>query len=113
MITIDALKALGADTEEGMHRCMNNEAFYLRMVGMGLKDPGFGKLDAAVRAGDLKEGFEAAHALKGILGNLSLTPLFIPVSEITELLRRQEAVDYGPLLDQIREKYEAFRSLAD
>ena len=33
-MTIDSLKAFGANTAEGLARCMNNEAFYLRMVGM-------------------------------------------------------------------------------
>ena len=38
MITIDGLNALGAHTKEGLERCLNNEAFYLRMVGMALAD---------------------------------------------------------------------------
>ena len=59
MITIDALKALGANTDEGLARCMNNEAFYLRMVGMALADEGYEKLDEAVRRGDLNEGCPA------------------------------------------------------
>ena len=44
MLTIDALKAFGADVDEGLQRCMNNEAFYLRMVGMALADGGFAEL---------------------------------------------------------------------
>ena len=100
MLTVDCLKELGADTEEGLTRCMNNEAFYLRMVGMGLKDAGFGKLEQALGEGDLDAAFEAAHALKGIMANLSLTPIFEPVSEITEMLRRREEADYQPLLNQ-------------
>ena len=47
MLTIDALKAYGANTDEGMARCFNNEAFYLRLVGMGLADANFDKLKAA------------------------------------------------------------------
>ena len=34
MITIDKLQQFGADTREGLGRCMNNEAFYLRLVNM-------------------------------------------------------------------------------
>ena len=51
MITIDALKELGADTEEGLTRCMNNEAFYLRMVGMALNDKGYDQFAESVAAG--------------------------------------------------------------
>ncbi|MBR5658308.1 MAG: Hpt domain-containing protein, partial [Lachnospiraceae bacterium] len=50
---------------------------------------------------DLKGAFEAAHALKGVLGNLSLTPLYEIVCEITELLRAQTDTDYLPYLARI------------
>ncbi len=32
MLTIEKLRAWGADTEDGLRRCMNNEAFYLRLA---------------------------------------------------------------------------------
>ena len=75
MLTIQALKELGANTAEGLARCMNNEAFYLRLVGMLANDPPMDQLETAVRAGDLQAGFEAAHALKGVLSNLALTQI--------------------------------------
>ena len=87
MLTIEALKNYGANTDEGMARCFNNEAFYLRVVGMGLADANFDRLKDAMAAGDATAAFEAAHALKGSIGNLSLTPIYQPVSELTELLR--------------------------
>ena len=85
MLTIEKLRAYGANVDEGMGRCMNNEAFYLRLVNMAADDGGFEKLRAAMESGDRKESFEAAHALKGMLGNLSLTPVSRPASELTEL----------------------------
>lgn len=113
MITIDALKAAGANTDEGLARCMNNEAFYLRMVGMALADEGYEKLDAAVRRGDLDEGFERAHALKGILSNVSLTSLAEPVIEITEDLRDRKEKDYSELLDRIAAEVAKYRALSE
>lgn len=113
MITIDALKAAGANTDEGLARCMNNEAFYLRMVGMALADEGYEKLDAAVRGGDLDEGFERAHALKGILSNVSLTSLAEPVIEITEDLRDRKEKDYSELLDRIAAEVAKYRALSE
>mgnify|MGYP002858902939 CR=1 FL=1 len=112
MITIEALKNYGANTEEGLARCMNNEAFYLRMVGMGLADANFEKLPEAVAAGDAAAAFEAAHALKGIMGNLALTPLYTPISELTEVLRgKTELGDIGALMDEITEKLAKARAL--
>ena len=111
MLTIDGLKELGANTDEGLARCMGNEAFYLRMAGMALADDGFEKLDAAVRRGDLDEGFERAHSLKGVLSNVALTSLAEPVAEITEHLRARESMDYSGLLDQIGTELAKYRAL--
>ena len=113
MYTIEALKEFGADVNEGLGRCMNNEAFYLRLVGMGIQDKNFDSLKAAVEAGDKKAGFEAAHALKGVLGNLSLTPLFTPVSEMTELLRAGEDADYAAMLKDVLEKREQLLAMGE
>ena len=101
-MTIENLKAYGADTQEGLKRCMNNESFYLRMVKMIPGDPNFQKLYDAIEAGDLTAAFEAAHAVKGASGNLSLTPIYAPVQEITELLRSRTDTDYTELVAAIR-----------
>ena len=113
MLTIDGLKELGCDTETGLGRCMGNEAFYLRMCGMALDNPGFASLRAALGAGDLAEAFEHAHALKGMLGNVSLTPLYEPVSELTEALREKKDMVYGPLLAKAENVLAALKAQKD
>ena len=113
MLTIESLRELGVNTQEGLARCMNNEAFYLRLVGMGLKDSGFDKLDEAISAGNLDAGFEAAHALKGVLGNLALTPIYGPVSEMTELLRARTQTDYSPFIEKIKSERAKLLALLD
>ena len=111
MLTIDSLKEYGAAVQEGLNRCMNNETFYLRLVKMAVEDGNFAKLEDAVRRSNLKEAFEAAHALKGVLSNLALTPILDPVLEITEQLRAGEERDYTAAVSQILEKRELLRSL--
>ncbi len=105
-MTIENLAAYGADTQEGLKRCINNESFYLRMIRLIPGDPNFQKLYDAVDAGDLDTAFEAAHALKGSTGNLALTPIYAPVSEITELLRARTQTDYTALVDRIRKGHD-------
>ena len=102
-MTLDALRAYGANTAEGVARCMNNEPFYLRMVAMALADKNFDALTAAINAGNATAAFEAAHALKGSVGNVSLTPIYKPLCELTELLRgKSMPADGGrALLEQI------------
>lgn len=111
MLTIDNLKSLGANTDEGLARCLGKEDFYLRMVSMALADNGFEKLREAVTIGDLNEGFERAHALKGVLSNVALTTLADPIAEITEELRARNEIDYSGLLDRIDEELQKYRAL--
>lgn len=87
MLTVEKLKNFGADTDEGLSRVFGNEALYLRLVNMIPNEENFDKLAEAIGKNDLDAAFAAAHALKGVLGNLSLTKMYEKCSEITELLR--------------------------
>ncbi|MBP5610378.1 MAG: Hpt domain-containing protein [Clostridia bacterium] len=104
MLTVEKLRAFGANVEEGLGRCINNEQFYLRLVERAIADPGFEKLMEAAEKGDLEQGFALSHALKGVTANLALTPLYVPLCEITELFRNKTQTDYVPLVAAILEK---------
>ena len=103
MLTIEKLKQFGANTEDGLQRCMNNETFYLRMVDLFLQDKSFDKLKVEIDNNNLEEAFKASHALKGVLGNLSLTPLYEVIYEMTELLRKQTKCDYSDYVKKYEE----------
>ena len=102
-MTIEQLQSFGVDTKEGLTRCMNNEAFYFKMLKMGLSNDQFEKLEKALAANNIDEAFEAAHALKGVLGNLALTPLYNPLAEMTEMLRAKQSADYVTMYQPILE----------
>ncbi len=110
-MTLDELKNQGCNVDEGLKRCMNNEAFYLKMVDMFFSDGS--KIDAlgtALQADDLDEAFEQAHALKGVCANLALTPLEIKISEITELLRARTQTDYSDMYREITVLYDKMKN---
>ena len=114
MLTIDVLKEYGANTEEGLGRCFNNVDFYLRLVGMALDDPNFQNLKTAMEAGDATAAFEAAHGLKGSIGNLALTPIYNPISEMTEALRgKAEMPDVGDAYARVQSALAEARKLLD
>lgn len=113
MLTIDALREMGVQPEEGLNRCLNNEEFYLTLVKTIPAEAGFQKLQEALEGNDLDAAFEAAHALKGVLGNLSLTPIYEPVYEITELLRSRTEMDYTPLMKTILEQRDKLGELCE
>ena len=113
MITLDALKEFGADTEKGLTMCMGNEALYLKLVGSVPTEKSFDNLADALKKKDLDAAFDAAHALKGVLGNLSLTPLYEKASKITELLRARSEADYEKMMADLNEERDKLAKLCD
>ena len=53
MITIEKLKAFGADVEDGLQRCMNNQDFYLMLVNKSIAKNQIPDLEAAISSYDL------------------------------------------------------------
>ena len=80
----------GGDYPATMGRFMGNEAMYLRLLDMLFRDESLRQLGAALETGDIKSAFEAAHTLKGAVGNMGLTPLYQAVCAIVEPLRAGE-----------------------
>lgn len=113
MITLDALKEYGADTEKGLAMCMGNEALYLKLVGSVPAEQRFADLMKALEEKDYDAAFDAAHALKGVLGNLSLTPLYEKASVITEHLRSRTDMDYSGLIKELSDEKDALAKLCE
>ena len=113
MLTIEALKAFGADTDDGLKRCLNKEDFYFKLIGIAVNDGNFEKLGEAIEKGDLAAAFDSAHALKGVLGNLALTPILKPVAEATELLRSGTQTDYSGYIAEITAKRNELKALCE
>ena len=78
---------------------------------MVLEDEGFEKLAASLEHGDWRAAFDAAHSLKGSLGNLALTPLYAPTAELTERLRDGREADYAALLTELLSQRDALTAL--
>lgn len=88
MNLLEELKALGANVEDGLDRVMGDHDLYDMMLGMFLgsvEEHAFTPED--FDAADLDALIKQVHTLKGITGNLALTPLFNGYTEILELLR--------------------------
>ena len=101
MITIETLKNNGADIEKGLSRCVGKEDLYLKLVNMGLGDAKFEELGMALEVNDMEKAFELCHALKGVIGNLALTPLYETLFSMTEKLRARESADYQLMYSEI------------
>ena len=97
----------GADYQNTMTRFMGNEKMYMKFLDMLFKDDNLQKLGDAIASGDTSGAFEAAHTLKGVVGNMGLTPLFDAVCAIVEPLRlKEERDDYPALYGVIKNEFE-------
>ena len=113
MLTVEKLKDFGANVEKGISRCAGSEALYLRLVGICVGELSSGELGEALAAGDLDRAFEIAHKLKGGVNNLELTPVAVPIGELTELLRNKTPGDYDKLYGDIVKETNALSLLME
>ncbi len=75
------------DTQSGLHRLMGNQKLYARMLGLFLQSAELDELDSALAQSDIAKAADAAHAIKGLAGNLSLSALFQSCSALMNSLR--------------------------
>ena len=113
MITIESLKAYGADVEEGLARCLNKEDFYAKCYKKFLDDPAFSGLDEALQKKDADTAFRHAHTLKGLAANMGLTPIHDLAVKIVEPLRAGMYSDeLVEIYQQIMKEMEVYRRIA-
>ena len=97
----ERFEVYGADYNSTMARFMGKEAMYLKFLDMLFKDDNLEKLGTALEQQDYEAAFAAAHTLKGVVGNMGLTPLFNAVCAIVESLRKREVPEDYNVLYQI------------
>lgn len=104
MLTLENLREYGANVDEGVSRCMDDADFYLELVKSVIPDKRIDDLEGYIASNDLDKAFEVAHALKGMYGNIAITPVYEPICEITELLRDRKTADYSALIAKAKEQ---------
>ena len=97
----EIFEVYGANYNSTMARFMGKEAMYLKFLDMLFKDDNLEKLGTALEQQDYEAAFAAAHTLKGVVGNMGLTPLFNAVCAIVESLRKREVPEDYNVLYQI------------
>ncbi|HOO60814.1 MAG TPA: Hpt domain-containing protein [Bacillota bacterium] len=102
------------DVDGALQRFSEQEALYLEIVRAFPNDETMDQLANAIAVSDWDGAFTAAHALKGLAGNLGFIPLFHEVGSLVMLIRagREEEIDvvlkrvsrcYQDLVDTINE----------
>lgn len=90
MSLINELEKLGANTDDALRRFMNNSSLYERMLGKLPKNVRELEVIPYFESQDYQKALENAHTLKGVMGNLSITPLYQGYTEVVTLLRAND-----------------------
>ncbi len=102
MSLIDELKGLGVNVDEALDRVMGDEDLYVMMLGMFLSSVDENPIRPEdFDAGDLEGLTKRIHTLKGVTGNLGLTPLFNSYTESLGLLRSGDGKGAKAVYDKL------------
>lgn len=91
----DALMAYGMDVDATLLRYGGNEALLLRHLLRFPQEQSFAALQKAMDEGAQEAVQAACHSLKGVSGNLGLTPLYAAASRMMACLRATDAAGAG------------------
>ena len=101
MSLLTELQTFNVDVQDGLKRFVNNAALYEKMLK---KFPAAAE-DLPVltyfESGDLEKTLANAHTLKGMTGNLSLSPLYKAYTDVVALLRANNPEEAKKLLISI------------
>lgn len=107
MTVRECYAAIGGNYDEAFNRLRSDDRL-IRFLKKLLDDPTFGMLESAFGSGDAELAFRAAHTLKGVGLNLSLTDFYESASALTEALRGKSVIDDSAttLFAKLKEVYE-------
>lgn len=91
------------DIDGALNRFSGDEELYLQCLDKFLLDQTMAELDSAIEARAWDEAFTAAHAIKGLAGNMGFIPLFHATAELVVAIRtgrlKEIGVSYHEVLD--------------
>ena len=96
--------AIGGDFE-GVKGRLPSEKFIQKYVLKFLDDGSYDLLCRSLEEKNYSEAFRAAHTIKGVCQNLSITKLQDSSSRLCESLRNGYTPESGVLAEEVREDY--------
>jgi len=99
---IDELSKWGCDVNTALDRFDGDRELYLECLEIFDNDKNFTDLGNLLQGKKYADAFNCAHALKGVIANLSLGPLLVAVTDVSDHLKYGEyekaAKDYEKLV---------------
>ena len=107
MTVRECYEKMGANYDDVFSRLRTDDRI-ARFLGKVAEDESFTLMCNSLKDKNMEEAFRAAHTLKGICLNLSITRLQESASRLTEALRGKTQYDPSvePLREEVRRDYE-------
>ena len=100
-----ALSLRETDVQGAIRRMGGDESLYVACLTMFLEDPTMAQLNEAVNARAWDDAFTAAHALKGLAGNMGFVPLMHSTGQLVVMIRGGRTKEIGEYLAQVNSSY--------
>lgn len=102
---IDELANYGCDTGGAMERLMNSVALYTKFLGKFLDDKSFSEVKPFIDSEDYEAALKSVHTLKGVSGNLGLTPIYDISADMVNKFRAGEPEQAVAEYEKLAVKY--------
>jgi len=101
MELLEELKEMGADIRDGLKRFAGKDTLYIKMLKKFPEAASGLEVMSYLESGQQEQALANAHTLKGMTGNLSLTPLYQGYTQIVALLRSDQPEEAKRILEEI------------
>ncbi len=102
---MEMLRENGFDVDSALRRVLGKEDFYIKMLKKFPEDCSFRRLKEGLAEKDTVKAFEGAHTLKGISGNVGITPVYAADMPVVELLREGSVKGIEPYIQTLEAAY--------
>ncbi len=103
----EKLMTSGISYTVGLERFAGKTAIYEKYLRQFMDDPNFSKLENEMQREDYAEAFKTAHALKGVIGTLSIDKLFGIFCKLVDALRGNDTEKAQKLMIEAIDEYKA------
>ena len=103
---LNSLTLNETDISGVMQRFSGDEKLYMALLNSFKDDPTMDELENAIARKEWNEAFTAAHALKGLAGNMGFVPLFHETGELVMFIRAGKISEIDISLKRVRNRYD-------
>ena len=100
-----ALRMRDTDLQGAMRRLGGDEDLYIDCLRLFLEDPTMAQFNEALDNRDWDGAFTAAHAMKGLAGNMGFVPLMHSTGQLIIVIRAGRMHEIGDCMARVNSSY--------